>query len=671
MLELPTGTVTFLFTDVEGSTRLWEQDPAAMRAATARHDSLVAEIVSGKSGVVVRPRGEGDSRFAVFARASDAVAAAAVLQQVLTAEVWPTPQPLRVRMALHTGEADLRGGDYYGAAVNRCARLRAIARGGQALVSQATHELARGAPPAGIGFADLGEHRLRDLAAAERVFQLTASGLPDDFPPLKSLDALPNNLPLQLTSFVGREREQAEVRRLLTTARLVTLTGTGGCGKTRLALQVGAELADAFADGVWFVDLAPLADPALVPQTVAAVLGVHEVAGRPLLQTVADHLRGRELLLILDNCEHLLDACAQLADALLRACPRLRILATSRELLGVAGESAWRVPSLTLPDARQPPAAASLTQYEAVRLFIERAVAALPTFAVTNQNAPAVAQLCWRLDGIPLAIELAAARVRMLTVEQIAARLDDRFRLLTGGSRTALRRQQTLQAAIDWSYQLLSEEERLLLQRLAVFAGGWTLEAAEAVGVGASIEGADVLDLLGALVDKSLVVAEGQGAHERYRLLETIRQYAGEKLLEAGEVGPIRDQHRDWYVGLAARAEPELTGPGEEEWLGRLEVEHDNLRAALAWSLEGDPGVGLRLAASLGGFWARHGHLVEGRRWLEAFLTRAPAPDDPEEQRVRARALRRAGILASDQQDRAAARTFLAESLILFRALGD
>jgi predicted ATPase/class 3 adenylate cyclase len=671
MVDLPTGTVTFMFTDIEGSTQLWEQSPAEMKAATARHDAIVEEQVARHGGIVVRPRGEGDSRFAVFARASDAVAAATALQEALYAEVWPTARPVRVRLALHTGEADLRGGDYYGAVVNRCARLRAIAHGGQTLVSQTTGELVRGVLPGGTALRDLGEHRLKDLDRPDRVFQLLSPGLPSDFPPLRSLDLLPNNLPLQLTSFVGREREQAEVRRLLATARLLTLTGTGGCGKTRLALQVGAELADAFADGVWFVDLAPLADPALVPQAVASALGVHEVPGRSLRETLADSLRRSDVLLILDNCEHLLDACAQLADALLRACPRLRILATSRELLGIAGENAWRVPSLTLPDARQTPAVAGLTQYDAVRLFIDRALAALPTFAVTNQNAPAVAQLCWRLDGIPLAIELAAARVRVLTVEQIAARLDDRFRLLTGGSRTALRRQQTLQAAVDWSYQLLSEAERLLLQRLAVFAGGWTLEAAEAVGTGERIAGSEVLDLLAALVDKSLVVAEGQGAHARYRLLETIRQYAGEKLLEAGKVGLVRDRHRDWYAGLAARGEPEPDGPVQEEWLGRLEAEHDNLLAALAWSLEGDLGVGLRLATSLGGFWGRRGYIVEGRRWLEAFLAQAPATNDPEDQRVRARALRSAGVMASDQQDRGAAWAFLDESLTLFRALGD
>jgi len=417
----------------------------------------------------VRPRGEGNSRFCVFARATDAVVAAAAIQQALHAEPWPTATPLRVRMALHTGEADLRDGDYYGSAVNRCARLRAIAHGGQALLSMATEELVRDGLPAGVTLHDLGEHRLSDLARPERVFQLLAPGLPDDFPPLRSLDALPHNLPVQLTSFVGRERELAAVRAALAAHRLVTLTGAGGCGKTRLGLQVAADALAAFADGAWFVDLAALADAALLPQAVLAALGLPEAPGRPPLAALADVLRRRALLLVLDNCEHLVEACARLADALLRACPRLRILATSREVLGVPGEATHRVPSLGVPDpgltlavayggSRDSggPALERLRRCEAVQCFVERALLVRPGFTLTAGNAPALAQVCRRLDGIPLALELAAARVRVLSVEQLAARLDDRFRLLTGGSRTALRRQQTLAAAIDWSYDLLS-----------------------------------------------------------------------------------------------------------------------------------------------------------------------------------------------------------------------
>jgi class 3 adenylate cyclase len=482
MPELPTGTVTFLFTDIEGSTRLWEQHPGAMEAALTRHDALAATVIQQHDGSLVKHRGEGDSLFAVFPRATDAVAAAVALQQALRAEPWPDEIPLRVRMALHTGDAAVRDGDYFGAAVNRCARLRAVAHGGQLLLSSATQELVRDSLPEEVGFRDLGEHRLRDLARPERVYQLLHPDLPADFPLLTSLNTLPNNLPQQVTSFVGREKEMAEVRRLLTTTRLLTLTGSGGTGKTRLTLQVAADLLEGDGDGVWLVELAPLADPALVPQAVATALGIREEPGKPLDQTLVEYLRPKRLLLLLDNCEHLLSACAGLAGQILRGCPNVQIMATSREGLNIPGETTYRLPSLSLPDPRQLPSTVEgLTQYEAVKLFIDRATAAVPSFTVTNQNAPAVAQLCVRLDGIPLAIELAAARVKAMSVEQINGRIADMFRLLTGGSRTALPRQQTLRAAIDWSYDLLSEKEKILLRRLSVFAGGWTLEAVEQV----------------------------------------------------------------------------------------------------------------------------------------------------------------------------------------------
>jgi class 3 adenylate cyclase len=517
---LPTGTITFLFTDIEGSTRLWEQHPEAMEAALTRHDALAAAVIQQHEGYLVKHRGEGDSLFAVFARAADAVAAAVALQQSLGAEAWPADAAPRVRMALHTGDAALRDGDYFGAAVNRCARLRAVAHGGQLLLSSATQELVRDSLPEEVSLRDLGEHRLRDLARPERVFQLLHTDLPADFPPLASLNTLPNNLPQQVTSFIGREKEMAEVKRLLGRAvgsqpsavsggavscqpsavsedspdvtdsqqltadgtRLLTLTGSGGTGKTRVSLQVAADMLEGEGDGVWLVELAPLADPGLVPQAVATALGIREEPGKPLSQTLVDFLKPKHLLLLLDNCEHLLSACAELAEQILRNCPGVQILATSREGLNIPGETTYRLPSLSLPDPRQlAPTAESLSQYEAVRLFIDRATAAVPSFAVTNQNAPAVAQLCVRLDGIPLAIELAAARVKAMSVEQINARIADMFRLLTGGSRTALPRQQTLRAAIDWSYDLLSEKEKILLRRLSVFAGGWTLEAAEQV----------------------------------------------------------------------------------------------------------------------------------------------------------------------------------------------
>src|SRR5262245_39588833 len=594
---LPTGTVTFLFTDVEGSTRLWEQHPDQMRAALVEHDALIEFLTAQHGGHLVRPRGEGDSRFCVFARATEAVVAAAAIQRALHEESWPAETPLRVRLALHTGEADLRAGDYYGSAVNRCARLRAIAHGSQALLSMATEELVRDALPSGVALRDLGEHRLSDLARPEHVFQVVVPGVPAAFPPLRSLDTLPNNLPLQLTSFVGREREVAEVAGMLAAHRLITLTGVGGTGKTRLALQVAADALLAFSDGVWLVALDALRDPGLAPQAVALSIGVREERERPLLATLTDALKPKRLLLLLDNCEHLLDACARLADALLRACPHLTIVATSREALGIAGETVWRVPSLALPAvfAGQPlPPVETLTRYEAVALFVDRAQAVQPRFALTRESAPAVVSVCALLDGIPLALELAAARVRALSVDQLLARLTDRFRLLTGGSRTALERHQTLRAAVDWSHALLTAPERVLFRRLAVFAGGWTLEAAEAVGPApdgpaGGLAREDVLDLLTRLVDQSLVdvVAEAPGAGPaRYRLLETLRQYAQHKLVEAEEVAAVRGRHAAHYLALAEQAQPALHGPEQLVWLDRLEEEHANLRGALAWLVE-------------------------------------------------------------------------------------
>lgn len=488
-------------------------------------------------------------------------------------------------------------------------------------------------------------------------------------PPLWSLEAFSQNLPLQLTSFIGREDQTAEVQQLLAAHRLVTLTGAGGCGKTRLALQVAAELLETFPDGVWFVELASLADPALVPQAVATVLGVQETPGRSLIETLIDSVRARRLLLLLDNCEHLVGACAHVAEKLLQACPNLQILATSREPLGIGGETPYRVPSLSLPEAGPLPSVARLTQSKAVRLFIERAVTALPTFTVILGNAPAVAGVCRRLDGIPLAIELAAARVKALPVEQIEARLDDMFRLLTGGSRTALPRHQTLRALIDWSYDLLSEEERALLRRLSVFAGGWTLEAAERVCSGEGMEAWEVLDLLTALVEKSLVQYGEQDGEARYRLPETVRQYARDRLLESGEAEEMRHRHRDRFLEMAERAEPELRGAQQLRWLNRLEVEHDNLRAALECceAEEGGAEVGLRFVAALWRFWVMRAHFREGRQWTQRVLSRRGAGSVA----LRARALLVHGILADWQGEHASSHLLIQESLALARTARD
>ena len=506
----------------------------------------------------------------------------------------------------------------------------------------------------------------------------TATGTASQFPAERATS--PNNLPIQTTSFVGRPKELAEAKRLLEGTRLLTVTGVGGVGKTRLALQVGADLRNRFHDGVWLVELAALSDPGLVPQALATALDIREQAGRPLLDTLVDRLRARRLLLLLDNCEHLMEASAELADALLKGCPDVQLLVTSREALGLGGEVTWRIPSLPAPDPQHLEAAAgglttALTQYEAVQLLIDRAVAAKPGFAVTDENVRAVSRICWRLDGIPLAIELAAARMKVLTAAQIAERLDDRFRLLTGGSRTALPRQRTLRATIDWSHNLLSEKDRVLLRRLSVFAGGWTLEAAEAACAGPGgtqadsddslIAESEVLDLLSELVEKSLATAEEQRGEMRYRLLETVRQYATERLTESGEGAALRDRHRDFYLALA-----------EHKWADRgtdfepLDTEHDNLRAALAWSKSTANGgeMALRLAAALSWFWRERGSLSEGRAHLAEILARADAASRTE---ARARALSAAGSLALRQGDYPAARRQYEESRAICRELGD
>jgi predicted ATPase len=534
------------------------------------------------------------------------------------------------------------------------------------LLSAATAALVRDALPAGVSLRPLGVHPLRGLSSSEEVYQLCHPDLPTEFPPLLSPGAPRHNLPLAANALIGRESEQGEVLALLAQARLVTLTGSGGVGKTRLALAVAGELVDQYVDGVWLVELAALAEERLVPQAVLEALGAREEAGRPLLATLSEYLKVRHLLLVVDNCEHLIAACAALAGALLRSCPRVRILATSREGLAVAGEQCYRVPSLPVPDPAHLPAPEELT--EAAALFVIRARERRPDFALTAANAPAIAEVCARLDGIPLALELAAARVDSLGVAGIVARLDDRFRLLTGGNRDVLPRQRTLRAALEWSYDLLSEPEQLLLDRLAVFAGGWTLAAAEAICAGDGVEQWEILDLLAGLVHKSLVQATEVAGDVRYGLLETVRQYGQERLGAAGNLELVRDGHLRWYMALAEEAAPHLWGAEQVAWLDRLETEHDNLRAALRWAQQRNATEeALRLAGSLGRYRGGRGYMVEGLGWLEGALAAGVSCSNG----ARALALMQAGDLASWQGEFERGATLLEESLALSRAMGD
>ncbi len=664
---LPTGTVTFLFTDIEGSTELLQRvGDQPYKGLLEQHHRLMRESFEPRGGREVDT--QGDAFFVAFPDATGAIAAAVAAQHAMGLHSWPEGVKIRVRMGMHTGEPTLGPGGYVGIDVHRAARICSAGYGQQILISERTFSQAEAALPDGVALRDLGEHRLKDLARPEHLFQVIIPGLPAEFPPLKSLDIRTTNLPsIELTSFVGREREMAAVKQQLSTSRLVTLMGPGGAGKTRLALQVAADLFETFPKGVWLAELAPLSDPSLVTQTVATVLGVREVSGRPLLETLIDYLRTRDLLILLDNCEHLIEATAQLAGALLRGCSKLRLLATSREALRTAGEATFRVPSLVSPDPRRVTSVEELMQADATRLFLERAALSNPRFVVTEANAPAVAQICRCLDGIPLAIELAAARVKVLPVEQIARRLDDRFRLLTSGFRTSLPHHQTLRAAVDWSYDLLSEGEKVLFRRLAVFPGGFLLEAAEAVCAGDGLSVEDVLDLVSRLVDKSLLITEAVDGDIRYRILETIRHYSRGRLVDSGEADTIRDRHLRWYQDLAGRAAPELQGADQLVWLERLEQEHDNLRAALEWAREDRIDAGLQLAGALYRFWGLRGFLSEGREWLEGLLAKGQGASTG----ARANAAYGAGLLAFAQGDYDRAEVASSESLRWYHQIGD
>ena len=667
MRDLQTGTVTFLFSDVEGSTRLLERLGELYRDVQDRHAAIVrAAIVEGHGREVST---EGDSFFAVFVSPSGAVGAAVWAQRELEATRWPEGVAVRVRMGIHTGEGVLGGDNYLGLDVNRAARIAAAAHGGQVLLSDATRGLVERSLPPGTRLRDLGDHRLKDLARPERLYQVVIEGLEQDFPPPRTLDARPHNLPAQLTRFVGRRAEIARVIELVAGNRLVTLTGPGGTGKTRLALQVAAEALLSFGDGAFFVDLSAVTEPELVPATIARALAVREEPGRSTIETLADHLQGKEILLVLDNFEQVVDAAPAVLEALLSAASGVKALVTSRVPLHVYGEQEFPVPPLALPDPDHLPQLEALAQLEAVALFAERAAAARPDFALTRENARAVAEITARLDGLPLAIELAASRVKLLSPERLLARLEQRLPLLTATDRNVPERQRTLRRTIEWSYDLLDPPNRRMFSRMAVFAGGADLEAVEAVANPEGELGVDTLDALVTLVDYNLVRMVDAPESERFGMLETVREYALERLAEGGEEPAVRRRHVEHLIRIAEGAADALAGPEQVAATRRLARDHDNFRAALSWALrarESEPG--LRLATALAEFWRLGSHAREGVRWLGELLA---LPQSSESMLLRARALTAAGGVAPWAGETEAQLRFAEEAVAAYRELGD
>ena len=683
MSSLPTGTVAFVFTDIEGSTHLAQTLPEDRWSATlARHRELVRAAVAAHGGVEVST--EGDGFFLVFARTADAIAATVDAQRALSGEPWPADAVVRVRMGIHTGDGRLDAdGSYIGADVHRAARVSAAGHGGQVLLSETTSGLVADELPAGVGLRGLGEHRLKDLRP-ERICQLVIEGERADFPPIRSLDRRPNNLPTQLTSFVGREKPLAEAEALLQTTRLLTLTGPGGTGKTRLSLQLAANVAERFPDGIWFIALEPVRDPGLVAGTILTTLGLVEAGGRSARDVLVDWLANRQILLVLDNFEQVIEGAPVVAD-LLRNAPRVSVIVTSRAPLRVSGEQEYPVPGLPAPrdvlalsdlEKMNLPAqdrrldAAAATQFEAVRLFIARAIGVRPDFKVTNENAPAVAGIAARLHGMPLAIELAAARVKLLPPDAILERLEHQLGMLASGSRDLPERQQTLRGAIAWSHDLLDDGQRRLLARLSVFVGGCELDSAEAIcGPASELAGLDVLDGLLALADQSLVRAEEIDGETRFRMLDTIREFAAEQLTASGQRDAIHRRHSDTFVVLAESLTPLLSGDDQRRWLGRLERDHDNIRAVLDRAeAAGAAETAIRLGFAMWRYWQKRGHLAEARRRLQAMADASWSRADP---RLRARLMEALGGVCWWQADIPAMGVAYGEALELWQAIGD
>ena len=666
MSELPTGTVTFYFSDIEGSTRLIQQLGDRYPDVLLAHHTIQREALQANRGHELRT--EGDSFFIVFDSALDACAGAAAVQKALSEYRWPDAGQVRVRIGLHTGEATLVGNEYLGIDVHRAARVASAAHGGQVLMSETTRALVDHALPPAMTIKDLGTHRLKDLARPERLFQLVIDGLPGVFPSLRTLDTTPNNLPTQLTSFIGRDDQVRDVKALLAKSRLLTLTGPGGTGKTRLSLQIAADVLDQFPDGVYFVPLATIHDPELVPSAIAQALSIQTTGSRRPIEALIDYLHDRRALLVLDNFEQLIPA-APIATQLLEASPGLRVMVSSRAVLHIYGEQEFPVPPMALPDLKALPGLTALSQYEAVRLFIERAVAVKPDFQATNENAPAIAGICDRVDGLPLAIELAAARVKLFSPHALLSRLENSLTALGTGARDLPSRQQTLRGAIQWSYDLLEPPGQRLLARFSVFARTGSLEQLERVCGPAADVGGDVVEAMNQLADQSLLRRLPEFSEPRFLMLQTIREFASERLDESGEAKAIHDRHVQAFIDLAEQAQPHLFGSRRREWLDRLENDYDNLRAALAWVIAvNDAQTAMRLGTLLWRFWQMRGDLHEGARRMAEVLAMPGSQAFPKE---RLAALEAAGGLAYWQADLENAQRLYDECLALTRPLAD
>jgi len=665
MKSIPSGNVTFLFTDIEGSTKLAQQFPDALHSALFRHHEILQHSIETNKGYVFQ--NIGDAFCGSFDNSCDAIEAAYNAQKMLMNEPWKEIQ-IKVRMGIHTGEAEWNGKSYIGyLTLSRTERVMSAGHGGQILFTQDTCNVIRNKLPDEFSILELGEQQLKDLIRTEHIFQLVAPNLILDFPPLKTLSIRKDNLPVQMTNFIGRENEIKKAKELLSKTKLLSLVGTGGTGKTRLSLQVAAEMINDFKDGVWFIELASLSEPLYIIDEIAIIFNLPEDGKRKTIDIILDYLKEKEALLILDNCEHLIKECAKISDTLLRHCPKLKILSTSRESFHITGEKVYHVPSLSLPDRKENLSAESLFQYESIRLFSERASSVKHDFVLNDSNANSVAELCRKLDGIPLAIELASARIKNLPVEKILVKLKDRFDLLTRGSRSSLPRQQTLRALIDWSYDLLSHNEKIFLQRLSVFAGGWTLEAAEEVCADDKITESEILDLLANLVEKSLVKVNEMENSFRYNMLETIRHYGDEKLIESKEKSKILKKHFDFFLKLTEESEIKLKGIAAKQWIEKLDIEIDNIRESLKWSSENEVESALRMAVALGEFWDVRGYFVEGFEFLSNNLEKA----NNVEKNLKAKILFWEGFFLHYHGKYVESKKLLHQSLDLFRETKD